>query len=228
MLFALCLVVPAIAVGAEPSAGASGDAMAGWVPPRVKAEAKDKQEIQAVIRAMDSAARTGDLDAAAALVDFPVTMMTDNSKGEGMGDAWDRERWVEQMRPLYGQGMKDMKITHKPTVFLLSDSLASVGDVATMTQGGKTITSRSSMFLVRRDGKWRVKAMAEGGWGDLMAEKGQGAASAGQGSPSQGTGTGASEPSPGQGTGTGSGALPPAHEPSPGGAAGSSPERTTK
>ena len=35
--------------------------------------------------------------------------------------------------------MKDMKVTHKPNVFLLSDSLASVDDVCTMTHGGKTI-----------------------------------------------------------------------------------------
>jgi hypothetical protein len=222
MLVALCLV-PAIAIGAEQSGGTAENPMAGWVPPKVKSESKDKQEIQGVLRAMDAAARTGDIDAAAALVDFPVTMMTDDSKGQGMSDAWDREKWVEQMRPLYGQAMKDMKITHKPNVFLLSDSLASVDDVATMTQGGKTITSRSSMLLVRVDGKWRVKAMAEGGWGDLMGKAGQGAASAGQGTPSQGTGSGASESSPGQGAGAATPPLVP--EPRAPQAPG---ERTTK
>jgi stress response protein SCP2 len=65
--------------------------------------------------------------------------------------------------------MKDAKVVHKPTIFLLTDSLASVTDVYTVTQGGKTITARSAMLLVRRDGKWRAKAMAEGGWGDLPA-----------------------------------------------------------
>jgi uncharacterized protein (TIGR02246 family) len=188
--------------------------MAGWVPPKVKNEAKDKQEIQALFRAMDSAGKAGDLDAAAALVDFPVTMMTDDSKGEAMGEAWDRERWTGVMKPFYEKPMKDMKVTHKPTIFLLSDSLASVDDVATMTHAGKTVTSRSSTLVVRKEGKWRVKAMAEGGWGDMMAQSPQGTATspASPAAPSEGTGSGAAAP-PASG-GTGSGAMsPPAKEP---------------
>ena len=168
--------------------------MAGWVPPKVKNEAKDKQEIQALFRSMEAAARTGDLDAAAALVDFPVTMMTDDSKGEATGDAWTREQWTEVMKPFYGKPMKDMKVTHKPTIFLLSDSLASVDDVCTMTQGGKTMTSRNSMFVIRRDGKWRVKAMAEGGWGDMMAAAPQGTAGGAQEPASGATSTGSAAP----------------------------------
>jgi uncharacterized protein (TIGR02246 family) len=185
---------------AAPSAS-SEDPMAAWVPPKVKNEAKDKQEIQGLFKAMEAAARTGDLDAAAALVDFPVTMLTDDSKGEAMGDAWSREQWTQVMKPFYDTPMKDMKVTHKPTIFLLSDSLASVDDVCTMTKGGKTITSRNSMFVVRKDGKWRVKAMAEGGWGDMMAAA-PATAGAEQGAASQGTGS-AAEPPGSQGTGSG-------------------------
>ncbi len=175
------LLVPSLALAAEekPAAG-SGDPMAGWVPPKVKNEAKDRQEIQAVFKAMDAASRTGDLDAAAAMIDFPVTMITDDSKGQASGDAWSREQWTQTMKPFYEKPMKDAKVTHKPTIFLLTDSLANVTDVYTMAQGGKSITARTSMLLVRRDGKWRVKTMTEGGWGDVMGQ-GQGAASAGQG-----------------------------------------------
>lgn len=193
-LLALVLA-PSLALGAEQAAGAAtADPMAGWVPPKVKSEAKDKQEIQGLIKAMEAAEKTGDLEAAAALVDFPVTMLTDDSRGEGMGEAWDREKWMQVMKPFYAKPMKDMKVTHKPSVFLLSDSLAVVDDVSTMAQGGKTMTTRTSMFLVRRDGTWRVKSMAEGGWGDTMGPNAQGAAAGGQGPASQGTGSGASEP----------------------------------
>ncbi len=186
------LLVPALAAGAEQEAAAkAADPMAGWVPPKVKAEAKDKQEIQTLFRGMETAAKTGDLDAAAALVDFPVTMMTDDSKGEASGDAWTREKWTEVMKPFYEKPAKDMKVTHKPTIFLLSDSLASVDDVCTMTQGGKTMTSRNSMFVIRKDGKWRVKAMAEGGWGDMMAASAQG--TAGTQAPSSGSAGSAAE-----------------------------------
>jgi hypothetical protein len=38
-----------------------------------------------------------------------------------------------------------------------------------MTMGKKSVTSRNTSILVRKDGKWLVKAMMEGGWGDMMA-----------------------------------------------------------
>ena len=220
LLLAL-LIVPALALGAEKAAGEGGNPMAGWVPPKVKREAKDKQEIQGLLKAMEAAGRTGDLDAAAALVDFPVTMMTDDSKGEGMGEAWDREKWTQVMAPFYAKPTKDMKVTHKPSTFLLSDSLAVVEDVCTMTQGGKTMTTRTSMFLVRKDGTWRVKSMAEGGWGDTMGPGAQGTAASGaQGPASQGTGSGAAEPAPAPAPGAGA--------PAPGAGAPAPTERTTK
>jgi uncharacterized protein (TIGR02246 family) len=209
------LLAPSLALAApEKPAAQAEDPMGGWVPPKVKQEAKDKQEIGALVRAMEAAGKKGDLDAAAALVDFPVMMITDDSKGQAMGDPWTREQWVEVMRPFYENPMKDMKITHKPTIFLLSDSLASVDDVSTMTMGKKSVTSRNSMLLVRRDGEWKVKAMAEGGWGDMMAESPQGAASSGPGSAPAGTGaTGAG--TTGTGTGATSTGTPPAETEAP-------------
>jgi uncharacterized protein (TIGR02246 family) len=210
-------LVPSLALAAEekPAAG-SGDAMAAWTPPKVKNEAKDKQEIQALFKQMDANARTGDLDAAAALIDFPVTMVTDDSKGQASGAAWDREQWTQVMKPFYEKPMKDAKVTHKPTIFLLTDSLATVTDVYTMTQGGKSITARTAMLLVRRDGKWRVKTMAEGGWGDMMAQgQAQGAATGpgeGAGATTGSSGSAREPPAPKE---TRSDALAP-REPAPG------------
>jgi uncharacterized protein (TIGR02246 family) len=228
-LLLAALVVPvSLALAADEKAAApSEDPMAGWVPPKVKNEAKDKQEIQALFKAMDTAGKRGDLEAAAALVDFPVLMVTDDSKGEAMGEPWDRERWTEVMKPFYEKPMKDMKVTHKPTIFLLSDSLASVDDVSTMSMGGKTVTSRNSMLVIRRDGKWLVKAMAEGGWGDMMAAgaQAQGTGSGGSdtsGAPSSGSGSSASQDS--QGTPATSGT----HETSTSTGTEKPPERTTK
>ena len=86
--------------------------------------------------------------------------------------------------------MKDAKVTHKPTIFVLTDSLASCTDVYTMTRGGKSITARTAMTLLRRDGKWQVKTMAEGGWGDMKPE---GQAGTGAGSATSGS-SGSAEP----------------------------------
>jgi uncharacterized protein (TIGR02246 family) len=196
LLIAL-LLVPSLALAAQDaaSADASSNPMAGWKPPKVRSEAKDKQEIQELLKRMEAAGKKGDLEAAASLVDFPVMMMTDDSKGQGKGEAWDRDKWTEVMRPFYAQPREGMQVRHKPTITLLSDSLASVQDSMTMTlgEGAKPVTIRSSMLLVRSDGEWRVKAMAEGGWGDVM-RKSQGTASGEHGTPSEGTGSGAAAP----------------------------------
>jgi ketosteroid isomerase-like protein len=157
-----------------------GDPMASWKPPRVKAEKRDREEIQALFAKMEGASRKGDLEAAAALVDFPVLMVTDDSKGEALGSAWTREQWLETMKPFY-KPMPDVKITHRADIFVITDSLASADDRWSMTTGGKTLAGRSSTLVIRKGGAWKIKAMTEGGWGDLpMAAPAQGASGSGK------------------------------------------------
>jgi len=168
--FARCTVVLALltssaALAAEPDAGKQ-DPLAGWAPPKVKAEAKDKKEIKAVFQRMEAAGKKGDLDGAAAVIDFPVLMVTDDKKGEAAGETWTREQWVQVMKPFYAKPM-DGTLKHKPAVFLVTDSLATANVEWTMTAGGKTTTGRNSVILIRKGGEWKVKAMMEGGWGDL-------------------------------------------------------------
>ncbi|HET7825711.1 MAG TPA: hypothetical protein VFK90_10275 [Anaeromyxobacter sp.] len=171
-LVLLAVLVPTALVRADDKAPAppAGDAdpMMGWTPKKVLREAQDRREIAALIQAMDEAGKKGDLAAAAALVDFPVLMITDDSKGQASSVAWSREQWTQVMEPFYKQPMPG-RVTHKPLVFLASDSLASLNDTVTMTIGKKSMTSRNTTLLVRKDGKWLVKAMMEGGWGDMMA-----------------------------------------------------------
>ncbi len=193
LLLAMFVVPASLALAAEDAGGPSGDPMAGWVPPKVTNEAKDRKEIMALFQAMEAAGKRGDVDAAAALVDFPVLMTTDSSKGEGMAETWTREQWVERMKPFYAKPMPDTKVTHKPNIFLMSDALASVNDISTMTMGKKSVTMRNNTLLIRRDGKWMIKGMAEGGWGDMMGPESRKAGSA-QGPASGGTGSGAQEP----------------------------------
>jgi hypothetical protein len=213
-LLVALLAVPSLVLAAEEGGAAAKNPMEGWHPPKVRNEAKDKQEIMGLLKKMEAAGKKGDLEAAVALVDFPVTMATDDSKGEAKVETWDRDRWTAVMRPMYAHRPEGVKVVHKPTVVLLSDSLATVQDVATITMGAgaQPVTSRSSMLVVRKGGEWRVKAMAEGGWGDAMGDQGN-AASGAQEAPSQGTGSGAgAPPAPGAGPGGAQGAP---RQPSP-------------
>jgi hypothetical protein len=163
ILAALASLAPASADDKQPP---QGDPMASWKPPKVTAEQKDRKEIHALFMKMEEAGKKGDLEAAAALVDFPVLMVTDDSKGEAMGATWTREQWMEVMRPSY-KPMPHMKTTHKQEVFIVTDSLATANDRWTMTMGKKATSGRNSTLLVRKGGEWKIKAMIEGGWGDM-------------------------------------------------------------
>jgi len=193
--------------GAEPATDSTKDTkdpMAGWVPRKVTKDQQDRKEITALSKAMHAAAQSGDVTAAAALVDFPVLMVTDDSKGEAMADSWTREKWMEVMAPFY-KPMPGVKMSEKPTIFLLTDSLASLDNQWTMTAGNKTTSGRSSMILVRKEGQWRIKSMVEGGWGDMMKEQ-PGAASLPAEPSGTGSTSGAGSPTEPSGTGSTSGA----------------------
>jgi hypothetical protein len=149
---------------AEPAAG--GDPMEGWALPKVKTEAKDKQEIQAVFKKLEQASLKGDLEAAGALIDFPVLLVTDDKAGAAAGEPWTREQYVEAMKPFYAKPMEGT-MKQKPSIFMVSDSLATANVEWTMKQGGKTMSGRNALIVIRKGGAWKVKAMMEGGWGDL-------------------------------------------------------------
>ena len=189
----VAFAVPGFAADQQ-AAAHSNDPMAGWVPRKVAREKVDRQEILALCKSLQAAETKGDLEAAAALVDFPVLMVTDDAKGEATSGAWDREKWLKVMAPFYEKPKPGMHVTHSPTIFTVTDSLATVGDQWTMTMGGeagatgvKKVTARSSMLVIRKGGHWRVKSMVEGGWGDVMKEK---PATASQPTAPSGTGVG--------------------------------------
>ncbi|MBK9516335.1 MAG: nuclear transport factor 2 family protein [Anaeromyxobacter sp.] len=151
---------------AEDQPAAAADPMAGWAPPVLKQEKKDRKEIEALLKKMETCSTKGALDDAAALIDFPVLMVTDDAKGEGTGEPWSREQWVQMMKPFYEKPMPPgSMVPGKRTIVLLTDSLALVGAGWTMAAGPKKVSGTSGMVLLRKGGEWRVKAMVEGGWG---------------------------------------------------------------
>ena len=167
LAFALSLAL-ALPAAADEKPAAGGDPMAAWKPPTVKNEKKDRQEIEAMLKQMEAASQKADLEAAAALVDFPVLMVTDDSKGEGGGEVWTREQWTQVMKPFYAQpSPPDAMKPGKRTIVLISDNLALVGSGWTMKMGPKSVSGTSGLVLVRKGGAWKAKGMIEGGWGDM-------------------------------------------------------------
>jgi hypothetical protein len=147
-------------------------------------EKQTKKEIEDFFKKMQDTEKKGDMEGMFAAIDFPVYMITDDMKGVPETKSFTKEEYVAMMKPMYENMPKDMVTTHKPTIFVLSDSLAHVSDDFTMTMGKQKITGRNMSFLVKRDGQWKWKVMAEAGWGGMTPP--QGAAGGGQMMPTEG------------------------------------------
>ena len=92
---------------------------------RVKKVKKLRREIAKFLKAEDAAMKKHDLAASMALVDFPVTMITDDAKGEGAGDLMTKEAFEAMMKPFYDMPMpKGMKLSRKNAITPFSPSLS--------------------------------------------------------------------------------------------------------
>ena len=151
--------------------GAQGDAAGGWAPRKVTHE--DKKGIEAMLTQMDKAWMASDITATASMVDFPVYMVTDDSKGVVSTDSWTKDTYMTNMTEAMKNmsGMKDIKVKHNRKYDFITDDIAMVYDDAAMTMGKHTVNVRSSSLVIKKDGKWMVKSMVEGGWGDSMKPK---------------------------------------------------------
>jgi hypothetical protein len=103
----------------------------------------------------------------AALIEFPLLVVSDDSRGEAVAITWTRERWLEAMGPISGP-LPGVAVEHRPSVFLLSDAIAVVTDEQTVTRRGRSLPGRLSLVLLRTSAGWRVKSILEAGWGEMM------------------------------------------------------------
>jgi hypothetical protein len=133
-------------------------------------EKQTKKEVQAFFKQMEEIGKKQDFDAMIAMHDFPVYMVTDDLKGVPETKEFSREEYIVMMKPMQEGMPKDVKMTHKPTITVLSDSLVAVTDDFTMTQGKQKVTGRNASLLVKRDGQWKWKMMAEAGYGGMSPQ----------------------------------------------------------
>jgi hypothetical protein len=171
LVFAVALV-SSLAFAADPAkpADAAGNPYASWKPKKVTK--KDTKGIDAFYKDLEEKWTKGDIEGVAAMHDFPIYMMTDNTAGVVSSGEWNKDRFVEMMKPAFENMPKDMKMKTTPKPTFITDTIAFVEESHSMTMGkGKPETWTSMAILIHKDGKWMVKGGAEGGWGDMMGEK---------------------------------------------------------
>ncbi len=135
-------------------------------------EKKTRQEVMDFFKQQEELGKKGDMEGAMAAVDFPIFMITDDMQGKPESKPYSREEYIAMMKPFYENMPKDMKVTHKPTITVLSDSLVSVTDDFTMTIGKQKVTGRNAAILVKTGGQWKWKSMIEAGYGGMSPPTG--------------------------------------------------------
>ena len=174
---------PAAPSPAAPGAGAGGAPDMTKVGPLSRPVTKqDKKGIDDLYKAFEDAMMKGDVNAAADLCDFPVIMLSDDSKGVAKSFNASREQWLGLFGPMATNRPKDVKMSGKHTPTFLSDTLAVAIEQNSMSMGKMKGKWNGMAVLTQVDGKWKFKQMAEAGWGDMPAP----AAAASAGAPAPG------------------------------------------
>ncbi len=157
---------PAHAGGAMDASKMDMSKMGPWTRKPTN-EAKTKKEIEEVLKQQEELCAKKDMEGMAARIDFPVLMVTDDAKGVVEARETSKEQYVAMMKPFVEGASKDMKMTHKLGISVLSDSIAVVVDDFTTTMGKQKFTGRSSSLMVKTGGQWKARVMTEAGWGGM-------------------------------------------------------------
>jgi hypothetical protein len=165
-------IVAGWAMAQDKPAGAPDMKTMGPLSRLPKKAQQNQTELKASFKQWHAVGLKGDVNAMADMIDFPVIMMTDDSKGNFKMEQWNRDQWIAVMKPFMDPAaMKGMSWSSKEACFLLSDDLASCEELISI-QGPKMKGKYNAhTILVRIDGKWKVKQMMEAGWGDLPSPK---------------------------------------------------------
>lgn len=114
----------------------------------------------------DEYARRDDTEAMADVARFPLTVTTDDSRGECVTQEWDREAFVRSM----GMNGTTATIDNKRLPFFLDRDLAVVITDSTITTDDRTHHMRYADVMAKVGGEWRFTHMIQAGWGDMLQQ----------------------------------------------------------
>lgn len=144
---------------------------ATFIPQMPRKQDQLLREVQDTIEHAHEAFLDGNIPAVADVHDFPVLFVTDTSKGEGIADLWDRNQYHhyhavmhDALSPQVVEALA--KAEREFEWHFITDAIVVVIRTDTAHFEGETKQWKSFGVLMKNDGKWKVKAHGEGGWGD--------------------------------------------------------------
>jgi hypothetical protein len=138
---------------------------AGFVPTE-----QDTEALLAWFAEYDARAAAKDVEAMADTGHFPMTVVTNDSAGNGITQVWDRQAFVRAMTAATEGELGDLTMeNHRRPIFLNRDLAVVVTD-SPVTAGDQVQHLRYADVMVKSAGEWRFTSMIQGGWGDMLKE----------------------------------------------------------
>jgi hypothetical protein len=131
---------------------------------------EDTAELLAWFADYDALAARGDVEAMADTAFFPITVVTNDSTGEGVTQQWDRGTFVRSMRAAMDGELSDLSMENRRRPTFLNRDLAVVVTDSTVTAAGQVQHLRYADVMVRSAGAWRFTSMIQAGWGDGLKQ----------------------------------------------------------
>jgi hypothetical protein len=124
---------------------------------------EDHEGLEKLYRDRDEAHKRGDWELLRTTVDFPMVMSTDSTDGGAetytCGEDEFRERAGNAMRLV-----PRSPVQHQRRFIFLSDHLVLNLEENHVKVGDEVLNFKASHVVIRKDGKWKVKMVVEGGW----------------------------------------------------------------
>jgi SnoaL-like domain len=138
---------------------------AGFVPAE-----QDTADLLAWFAEYDALAARGDVEAMADTALFPITVITNDSDGNGVTQVWDRAAFVQAMTAAMEGELADLKMENRRRPTFLNRDIAVVVTDSTVTAGGRIQHLRYADVMVKSEGSWRFTSMIQAGWGDMLKQ----------------------------------------------------------
>lgn len=129
---------------------------------------KQQAEITAWFQRYDALTQKGDLEGMASEASFPLTVISDDSQGNGVSQTWTRADFIRVMNDVTAHTPKDLKFDTTRTALMLNENLAVVMTEWRMDDESTPMTTKYADVLVKENGAWKFKTMVQGGWGDAL------------------------------------------------------------
>ena len=133
---------------------------------------EDREGLDAFFQERNEAIKQGKFEVLVAQEDYPIFVVTETTTGESVSDVWDQKRNAEVLGKALAYSPKTELLHEDRQYLFLTNDMAISYETNAYVLDGKKVSWRAANLLVKRNGKWKNKAILEGGIGDFLILQG--------------------------------------------------------